>query len=96
MADVIEKSLINDDEHNNRSQLKSQMLSFQQMLIHDIDNTPIFMHKPLPTECLPLVITTQHLENFHGRSCHSYLKSNPFYENYFKHIAGYDLDTRLV
>jgi hypothetical protein len=38
MADVIEKSLINDDEHNNRSQLKSQMLSFQQMLIHDIDN----------------------------------------------------------
>ena len=26
MADVIEKSLINDDENNNRSQLKSQML----------------------------------------------------------------------
>jgi hypothetical protein len=37
MADVIEKSLINDDEHNNRL-AKMQMLSFQQMLIHDIDN----------------------------------------------------------
>jgi hypothetical protein len=62
MADVIEKSLINDDEHNNRSQLKSQMLSFQQMLIHDIDTklSPIFMHKPLLMECLLLVITTQH------------------------------------
>jgi hypothetical protein len=28
MADVIEKSLINDDEHNNRSQPKSQCCRF--------------------------------------------------------------------
>jgi hypothetical protein len=70
MADVIEKSLINDDEHNNRSQLKSQMLSFQQMLIHDIDNVSPFMHKPLLTECLPLVITT-HIENFHEKHTHT-------------------------
>ncbi|HRM46650.1 MAG TPA: DNA methyltransferase, partial [Flavobacterium sp.] len=38
MADVIEKSLNYDDEQNSRSNIKSQMLSFQQMLIHDINN----------------------------------------------------------
>jgi hypothetical protein len=38
MADVIEKSLKNDDENGNRSSIKSHMLSFHQMLIHDIDN----------------------------------------------------------
>jgi hypothetical protein len=38
MADVIEKSLDYDDQMEHRSPLKQQMLSFQQMLIHDIDN----------------------------------------------------------
>jgi hypothetical protein len=38
MADVIEKSLHQDDVDQKRTQIKSQMLSFQQMLIHDIDN----------------------------------------------------------
>ena len=33
MADIIEKSLNYDDQEGKRSQLKSQMLSFQQMLI---------------------------------------------------------------
>lgn len=36
MADVIERSLNADDETSERSALKSQMLSFQQLLIHDI------------------------------------------------------------
>ncbi len=44
MADVIEKSLNNDDQEGNRSQIKSQMLSFQQMLIHDIDNKSFSRH----------------------------------------------------
>jgi hypothetical protein len=38
MANVIEKSLNHDDEQDIRSSIKTQMLSFQQMLIHDIDN----------------------------------------------------------
>ena len=38
MADVIEKSLHSDDVNETQSNLKSQMLSFQDMLIHDIDN----------------------------------------------------------
>ena len=38
MADIIEKSLNNDDKDEVRSAIKSQMLSFQHMLIHDIDN----------------------------------------------------------
>lgn len=36
MADVIEKSLDSDDKQDKRSNLKSQMISFKQMLIHDI------------------------------------------------------------
>ena len=38
MADIIEKSLNEDDEKGNMSNLKRQMLSFQKMLISDIDN----------------------------------------------------------
>lgn len=38
MADVIEKSFDSDDEQDKRSNLKSQMISFKQMLIHDITN----------------------------------------------------------
>ena len=38
MADVIEKSLNKDDEQEQKSNIKSQMLSFQSLLIHDIDN----------------------------------------------------------
>jgi hypothetical protein len=38
MADIIERSLNEDDENGNMSNVKRQMLSFQKMLIHDIDN----------------------------------------------------------
>jgi hypothetical protein len=74
MADVIEKSLINDDEHNNRSQLKSQMLSFQQMLIHDIDNKA-FADIYAQTIAYGMFAARYHdptLENFSRESCHTH------------------------
>lgn len=99
MADVIEKSLINDDEHNNRSQLKSQMLSFQQMLIHDIDNKA-FADIYAQTIAYGMFAARYHdptLENFSREEAATLIpKSNPFLRKLFQDIAGYDLDTRLV
>ncbi len=98
MADVIEKSLNHDDEQDQRSSIKSQMLSFQQMLIHDIDNKAFAdiysqtiaygmfaarYHDPT----LPTFLTT--------RSRNLIPKSNPFLRKLFQDIAGYDLDNRL-
>ncbi|MFV8332097.1 type ISP restriction/modification enzyme [Flavobacterium sp. GSP14] len=99
MADVIEKSLINDDEHNNRSQLKSQMLSFQQMLIHDIDNKA-FADIYAQTIAYGMFAARYHdptLENFSREEAATLIpKSNPFLRKLFQDIAGFDLDTRLV
>ncbi|MBB1192696.1 DNA methyltransferase [Flavobacterium sp. SOK18b] len=99
MADVIEKSLISDDEHNNRSQLKSQMLSFQQMLIHDIDNKA-FADIYAQTIAYGMFAARYHdptLENFSREEAATLIpKSNPFLRKLFQDIAGYDLDTRLV
>lgn len=99
MADVIEKSLNNDDELGNRSQLKSQMLSFQQMLIHDIDNKA-FSDIYSQTIAYGMFAARYHdptLPTFSRMEAAELIpKSNPFLRKLFQDIAGYDLDTRLV
>ena len=99
MADVIEKSLNNDDEQGNRSQLKSQMLSFQQMLIHDIDNKA-FADIYAQTIAYGMFAARYHdptLPTFSRMEAAELIpKSNPFLRKLFQDIAGYDLDTRLV
>jgi hypothetical protein len=59
MANVIEKSLINDDEHNNRLAKMQMLLVSANAYTISTQTLPIFMHKPLPTECLLLAITIQ-------------------------------------
>jgi hypothetical protein len=44
MADVIEKSLNEDDEKQITSSLKAQMQAFKDLLIHDIDNKAFFRY----------------------------------------------------
>nr|WP_188050882.1 type ISP restriction/modification enzyme [Flavobacterium sp. GP15] len=99
MADVIEKSLNNDDVENKRSQLKSQMLSFQQMLIHDIDNKS-FSDIYSQTIAYGMFAARYHdptLPTFSRMEAADLIpKSNPFLRKLFQDIAGYDLDTRLV
>ena len=99
MADVIEKSLNNDDEQEKRSQLKSQMLSFQQMLIHDIDNKA-FADIYAQTIAYGMFAARYHdptLPTFSRMEAAELIpKSNPFLRKLFQDIAGYDLDTRLV
>ncbi|AWG20544.1 DNA methyltransferase [Flavobacterium faecale] len=99
MADVIEKSLNHDDVENTRSQLKSQMLSFQQMLIHDIDNKA-FSDIYSQTIAYGMFAARYHdptLPTFSRMEAAELIpKSNPFLRKLFQDIAGYDLDSRLV
>ena len=99
MADVIEKSLNNDDKLERRSNIKSQMLSFQQMLIHDIDNKA-FSDIYAQTIAYGMFAARYHdptLNDFSRTEAAQLIpKSNPFLRKLFQDIAGYDLDDRLV
>ena len=99
MADIIEKSLNEDDENGNLSNLKRQMLSFQKMLISDIDNKS-FSDLYSQTIAYGMFAARYHdptLQNFSREEAVKLIpKSNPFLRKLFKDIADEDLDTRLV
>lgn len=99
MADVIEKSLNFDDQAENRSPLKNQMLSFQSMLIHDIDNKS-FSDIYAQTIAYGMFAARYHdptLPTFSRMEAAELIpKSNPFLRKLFQDIAGFDLDNRLV
>jgi predicted helicase len=99
MADIIEKSLDFDDENDQRSSLKNQMLSFKQMLIHDIDNKA-FSDIYAQTIAYGMFAARYHdptLPTFSRQEAATLIpKSNPFLRKLFQDIAGYDLDDRLV
>ena len=98
MADIIEKSLNLDDQTENLSNLKKQMLSFQQMLISDIDNKS-FSDLYSQTIAYGMFAARYHdpsLENFSREEAVKLIpKSNPFLRKLFKDIADEDLDIRL-
>lgn len=101
MADIIEKSLNEDDENENGnlSNLKRQMLSFQKMLISDINNKS-FSDLYSQTIAYGMFAARYHdptLQNFSREEAVKLIpKSNPFLRKLFKDIADEDLDTRLV
>lgn len=99
MADVIEKSLDSDDEQEKRSNLKSQMISFKQMLIHDITNRS-FADIYSQTIAYGMFAARYHdptLPTFSRMEAAQLIpKSNPFLRKLFQDIAGFDLDDRLV
>lgn len=99
MADVIEKSLNQDDIDDTRSNIKSQMLSFKQLLIKDITNKS-FADIYAQTICYGMFAARYHdptLESFsRSEAARLIPKSNPFLRKLFMEIAGIDLDDRLV
>jgi predicted helicase len=99
MADVIEKALNEDDENGNLSNLKRQMLSFQKMLISDIDNKS-FSDLYSQTIAYGMFAARYHdptLPTFSRDEAVKLIpKSNPFLRKLFKDIADDDLDIRLV
>ncbi|MCD8443002.1 N-6 DNA methylase [Tenacibaculum dicentrarchi] len=99
MANIIEKSLNKDDQNEHRSNIKSQMLSFQQMLIHDIDNKA-FADIYAQTIAYGMFAARYHdptLESFSRQEAAELIpKSNPFLRKLFQDIAGFDLDDRIA
>ncbi|HMQ46913.1 MAG TPA: N-6 DNA methylase [Saprospiraceae bacterium] len=99
MADVIEKSLNADDEQGTQSPLKGQMLTFQNVLIHDITNRA-FADIYAQTIAYGMFAARYHdptLPTFSRQEAATLIpKSNPFLRRLFQDIAGYDLDGRLV
>lgn len=99
MADVIEKSLDRDDKNERRSYLKLQMISFKQMLIHDITNRS-FADIYSQTIAYGMFAARYHdptLPTFSRMEAAQLIpKSNPFLRKLFQDIAGFDLDDRLV
>ncbi|WP_207924617.1 type ISP restriction/modification enzyme [Pedobacter changchengzhani] len=99
MADVIEKSLNHDDELENLTALKKQMLSFKQMLIHDITNAA-FADIYSQTIAYGMFAARYHdptLPTFSRQEASELIpKSNPFLRKLFHEVAGPDLDHRLV
>lgn len=99
MADVIEKSLNADDEHDVQSPLKGQMLTFKNVLIQDITNRA-FADIYAQTIAYGMFAARYHdptLLTFSRQEAATLIpKSNPFLRRLFQDIAGYDLDDRLV
>ncbi len=99
MADVIERALNEDDENGNLTNLKRQMLSFQKMLISDINNKS-FSDLYSQTIAYGMFAARYHdptLPTFSRDEAVKLIpKSNPFLRKLFKDIADEDLDIRLV
>lgn len=99
MAQVVEKALDSDDASQANSELKGQLSAFKSILIHDIDNRA-FADMYAQTLAYGLFAARYHdptLATFSRFEAASLIpKSNPFLRKLFQHIAGPDLDSRLV
>ncbi|ACU07479.1 adenine specific DNA methyltransferase [Flavobacteriaceae bacterium 3519-10] len=99
MADIIEKSLNADDEHESSSELKNQMTTFKNMLIHNIDNKAFsdIYAQTIAYGMFAARYNDPTLETFSRLEAANLIpKSNPFLRKLFQDIAGFDLDDRLV
>jgi len=98
LSDIIGKALSSDEEHQEDSTLKDQMLAFKQILIHDI--TPQgFADVYAQTIAYGMFAARLHdptLDNFSRQEAAELIpKSNPFLRKLFGYIAGPDIDDRI-
>ncbi len=98
LSDVIEKSLVNDEDKQENSTLKDQLIAFKQVLIHDI--TPkAFADVYAQTIAYGMFAARLHdqtIETFSRQEAAELIpKSNPFLRKLFSYIAGPDLDDRI-
>ncbi|MCP4407083.1 MAG: N-6 DNA methylase, partial [Gammaproteobacteria bacterium] len=99
MQVVIEQALTSDEEHEQNSSLKDQMLAFKKILIHDI--TPAaFADIYAQTIAYGMFAARLHdptLEDFSRQEAAELIpKTNPFLRKLFSYIAGVDIDDRIV
>lgn len=98
LSDVIGKSLISDENKQEDSTLKEQMLAFKNILIHDI--TPKgFADVYAQTIAYGMFAARLHdpdLDTFSRQEAAELIpKSNPFLRRLFGYIAGPDIDDRI-
>jgi len=98
LSEVIEKALTSDEEKQEDSTLKDQMMAFQQILIHDI--TPKgFADVYAQTIAYGLFAARYHdptLPTFSRQEAYELIpKSNPFLKKLFGYIAGLEVDDRI-
>jgi predicted helicase len=98
LAEIIAKALTSDEERQEDSTLKDQMLAFKQILIHDI--TPQgFADVYAQTIAYGMFAARYHdptLPTFSRQEAAELIpKSNPFLRKLFQYIAGFDLDDRI-
>jgi predicted helicase len=98
LANIIEKSLIHDDENADDSTLKAQMEAFKEILIHDI-TAKQFADVYAQTIAYGMFAARLHdytLPTFSRQEAADLIpKTNPFLRKLFQYIAGYDLDQRI-
>ena len=98
LSDVIEKSLLSDEDNQEDTTLKEQMMAFKDILIHDI--TPKgFADVYAQTIAYGLFAARLHdptLDTFSRQEAAELIpKSNPFLRKLFGYIAGADIDDRI-
>ena len=98
LSDVIELSLVSDENNSQDSTLKDQMNAFKEILIHDI--TPKgFADVYAQTIAYGMFAARLHdptLPTFSRQEASELIpKSNPFLRKLFGYIAGPDLDDRI-
>ncbi|HCE58781.1 MAG TPA: DNA methyltransferase [Prolixibacteraceae bacterium] len=98
LSEVIEKALTSDEEHQEDSTLKDQMMAFKHILIHDI--TPKgFADVYAQTIAYGMFAARLHdptLPTFSRQEAAELIpKSNPFLRKLFAYIAGPDIDDRI-
>jgi predicted helicase len=98
LSEVIEKALTSDEEHQEDSTLKDQMMAFKQILIHDI--TPKgFADVYAQTIAYGMFAARLHdptLPTFSRQEAAELIpRSNPFLRKLFGYIAGPDIDDRI-
>lgn len=98
LSDIISKALLSDEENQEDSTLKDQMLAFKRILIHDI--TPKgFADVYAQTITYGMFAARLHdptLDSFSRQEAAELIpKSNPFLRRLFGYIAGPDIDDRI-
>lgn len=99
MAEIIENALNEDDKSEEVSNLKRQMLTFQRMLIHDLDNKS-YSDLYAQTIAYGMFAARYHdpsLPTFSREEALTLIpRSNPFLGHLFIGLTGHQLDHRLV
>jgi hypothetical protein len=99
LANIINNALISDEENQQNSSLREQMLAFKEILIHDIKPAE-FADVYAQTITYGLFAARLHdptLEDFSRHEAAELIpKSNPFLRKLFGYIAGPDIDSRIL